>query len=106
MAANEVCITEYADILQTVRGAAQCPQDPPLAVQILALSASHVESAAFNAATRYINITVSGVDARIVNNTAAPVADVATSERLIAGNTYSRGVTLGAGNKISIVAAT
>lgn len=106
MAANEVCISEYSDILQTVRGAGQVAQDPPLAVQILALSASPVASAAFNAATRYIEIAVSGIDARIVNNTAAPVADAATSQRLVAGTIIYRGVTLGAGNKIGIIAAT
>lgn len=106
MAANEVCISEYADILQTVRGAGQVAQDPPLAVQILALGGSSVPSAAFNAATRYIEIAVTGVDARIVNNTAAPVADASTSQRLVAGTIIYRGVTLGAGNKIAVITAT
>jgi hypothetical protein len=105
MAANEVCITEYADMPQTVRGAAQVAMDPPLAVQILALSGSSAPSAAFNALTRYIRICVSGVDARIVNNTAAPVADASTSERMPVGTEY-RGVTLGAGNKIAVITAT
>lgn len=105
MAANEVSISEYSDILQTIRGAGQVAQDPPIAVQILALSASSVQSAAFNAATRYIEITVSGVDARIVNNTANPVADASTSQRVAVGTMY-RGVTLGAGNKIAVITAT
>src|SRR6266404_1997560 len=100
MAANEVCISEYADIIQTVRGAAPVAQDPPLAVQILALGAGSVPSAAFNTLTRYIGITVSGVDARIENNQAAPVASATLSERFIAGMKEYRGVTLGAGNKI------
>lgn len=104
MAANEVCITEYSDMVSTVRGAAQVPQDPPVAVQILALSASHQETAAFNILTKYIRIVVCGVDARIVNNTASPVADAATSERWIAGTTEFRGVS--GGNKTSVVAAT
>lgn len=106
MAANEVCITEYSDMVQTVRGAAQVPVDPPIAVQILALSGSSAPSAAFNALTRYIGITVSGVDARIANNVAAPVADAALSERMIAGTKEYRGVTLGAGNKIAVITAT
>lgn len=106
MAANEVCISEYADIVQTVRGATPVAIDPPLAVQVLALGASSVPSAAFNAQTRYIGITVSGVDARIENNQAAPVANAATSERFVAGSKEYRGVTLGAGNKIAVIAAT
>lgn len=104
MAANEVCVTEYSDLVSTVRGAAQVPVDPPLAVQILALGASHIESAAFNAATKFVRIAVSGVDARIVNNTAAPVADAAASERWIVGTTEFRSAT--PGNKLSIIAAT
>lgn len=104
MAANEVCITEYAsDMVSTVRGAAQIAVDPPLAVQILALGGTSVPSAAFNAATKYIRICVSGVDARIVNNTASPVADAATSERMAVGTEF-RGVT--PGNKIAVITAT
>lgn len=30
MAANEVCISEYADMVSTVRGAAQVAMDPPI----------------------------------------------------------------------------
>lgn len=105
MAANEVCITEYSDMASTVRGAAQVPQDPPVAVQtIIALSGSSQQSAAFNAATKYIRIVVSGVDARIVNNTVNPVADAAASERWIAGTTEFRGVS--GGNKLAVITAT
>jgi hypothetical protein len=106
MAANEVCISEYADMVSTVRGAAQVAMDPPLAVQILALGGASVPSNAFNALTRMIEITVSGVDARIENNQAAPVANATTSQRISAGQTIYRGVTLGAGNKIAVITAT
>lgn len=106
MAANEVCISEYADLVSTVRGAAQVTMDPPLAVQIITLDATPRSSAAFNVLTRYIGITVSGVDARIENNQAAPVASATLSERFIAGTKEYRGVTLGAGNKIGVIAAT
>jgi hypothetical protein len=105
MAANEVCITEYADMVSTIRGAAQVPQDPPIVTQtIIALSGSSQQSAAFGATTKYVRITVSGVDARIVNNTANPTADAAASERWIAGTTEFRGVT--AGNKLAVITAT
>src|SRR5437879_9556816 len=102
MAANEVCITEYSDIVETVRGAAQAPRDPPLAVQVLSLGGSSNPSAAFNVATKFVRIAVSGVDARIVNNVAAPVADASTSERWIAGGVEFRGVT--GGQKIEDIA--
>jgi len=106
MAANEVCISEYADMVSTVRGSAQVAMDPPLAVQIIAQSGSSQQSAAFNAATRMIEITVSGTDVRIVNNTANPTADASTSQRVPAGTVIYRGVTLGAGNKIAVITAT
>lgn len=105
MAANEVCIVEYSgDMVSTIRGAAQIAVDPPLAVQILALGGSSVQSAAFNAGTKYICIKVSGVDARIVNNTANPVADASLSERWFAGSEEFRGVT--PGNKLAVITAT
>lgn len=104
MAANEVCITEYSDIVETVRGAAPAPRDPPLAVQILALTGSPAQSQAFNAATKFVRIAVFGVDARIVNNTSNPVADAALSERWLAGSTEFRSAS--SGMKTSVIVAT
>jgi hypothetical protein len=104
MATNEVCISEFSDMVSTVRGAAQIPSTKPIAVQILALGASSVPSAAFNAATKYIRIAVSGVDARIEYDQASPTADAAASERFMAGDVEFRGVT--AGNKAAVITAT
>lgn len=106
MAANEVCISEFSDVVQTVRGGAQVAQGAPIAVQIIALGGSSVPvTNPFNALTTYIRIAVSGVDARIVYDVTSPTADASTSERFPVGVEY-RGVTKGAGSKLAAITAT
>lgn len=88
-----VYIAEYADIVATVRGATAIPVDPPLAEQTVAITGSSAQSAAFNAATRFVRIhtdAICSVNCNLANPTAT-----AANGRFAANQTEFRGVTPG-----------
>lgn len=100
--ANRLFIAEYQDISETVRGAAQAPKDPPIAEQVITIGGGSTQSAAFNAATRFILITTDTICSVLVGGT-NPTAST-SSHRMAADQAEFRGV-LG-GDKLAVIANT
>lgn len=100
--ANRLFIAEYADISETVRGAAQAPKDPPITEQLITISGTATQSAAFNVATRFILITTDTICSVLVGGT-NPVA-TGSNHRMAADQAEFRGV-LG-GDKLSVISNT
>lgn len=92
-------ITEYADVVQTVRGGTPVPVDPPIAEQIVAIGVSSVQSAAFNTLTRFIRIHADAI-CSVNNNSANPTATAANG-RFAANQTEFRGAT--GGMKLAVI---
>lgn len=86
-------ITEYADIVSTVRGGTAIPVDPPIAEQTVAISGSSAQSAAFSTATKFIRIHTDAI-CSINCNATNPIATAANG-RFAANQTEFRGVTPG-----------
>ena len=95
-------ITEYADIVQTVRGGTAIPVDPPIAQQTVAIGGTSAQSAAFNVATRFIRIHVDAI-CSVTCNTTNPTATAANG-RFAANQTEFRGVT--GGLKLAVITNT
>jgi hypothetical protein len=92
-------ITEYESMAVVATGLAPIAQDPPIAEQVVAIS-THTESAAFNAATRFIRVHVDAICSISVGLT--PVATT-VMRRMAANQTEYFGVVPGKGWKISVV---
>lgn len=97
-----VFITEYADIVSTIRGATAIPVDPPLAEQTVAIGAGSLQSAAFNAATKFVRIHTDAICS--INCNAANPTATATNGRFAANQTEFRGVS--PGNKLAVITNT
>lgn len=95
-------IAEYADIAETVRGAAHAPKDPPITEQVVAIGGASTQSAAFNSLTRFILITTDAICSVLVGGT-APVATT-SSHRMAADQAEFRGVV--AGDKLAVITNT
>lgn len=95
-------ITEYADISETVRGAAQAPKDPPIAEQVVSITGGSVQSAAFNTLTRFILIATDAICSVYVGGTNPTVT--ANSHRMAADQAEFRGVI--GGDKLAVISNT
>lgn len=75
---TKLYVTEYCG-LKLVSGPngvpAQCPEEPPLAEQVVDYSAGAAASAAFNAKTKFIRVHADSICSRLI--AAAPVATTA-----------------------------
>lgn len=101
--ANRFFIAEYADIVETIRGAAQAPKDPPVIEQpVITISGTSAQSLAFSPTTRFILITTDSICSIVVGGT-NPVATTA-NHRMTADQVYFRGVI--AGDKLAVIANT
>lgn len=100
--ANRLFIAEYADIAETVRGAAHAPKDPPLVEQVVSIGGGTAQSAAFSSATRFILITTDTICSVLVGGT-NPVATT-SSHRMAADQTEYRGVV--GGDKLAVIGNT
>lgn len=98
----QVSIEEFVNVAETVRGAAPIPLDPPIATQVVAITGASLQSAPFNALTRFIRINTDAV-CSIRNNEANPAATTA-SGRWSANTTEFRGVS--GGNKLAVISNT
>lgn len=100
--ANRLFVTEYADLAETVRGAAAAPKDPPLAGYVVTIGVASTQSQAFNAATRFILIATDTICSVLVGGT-NPVAQT-TDHRMAADQAEFRGVV--AGDKLAVISNT
>jgi hypothetical protein len=107
-----ITITEYATIaIPQVGGLGmQVPQEPPLAEQAIAITASSVQSAAFNAKTTLVRINIDGTAAAAVTFGTNPTATIPSaglgSGRISANGAEYRGVPKGQSFKVAFIATT
>lgn len=107
-----ITITEYATIaIPQVGGlSAQVPQEPPLAEQAITITASSVQSAAFNAQTTLVRINIDGTAAAAItfgtNPTAAIPSAGSGSQRVSPNGSQFHGVPKGAAFKVAFIATT
>jgi hypothetical protein len=105
-------VTEYATLLipQVSDLKAQVPQEPPLVEQVVTLTGSSAQSAAFNAQTTLVRIHVDGSGPAGVtfgtNPTATVVSGTSGSGRFAANQTEYRGVPKGQGFKVAGIVTT
>lgn len=102
-------ITEYAELdIGPAGRVGQMPKEPPLAEQVVAITAASVQSAAFNAKTRFVRIHADAA-AEVLFGT-NPTAVVNTAGRMGAGQTEYRsvidGVKSGTAFKVAVIAPT
>ena len=76
------------------------PQEPPLAEQVVAITAASVQSAVFNPKTTLIRVATDAVCSVAIN--ANPVAS-ATSRRLAAGQTEQFAVAAGSAYRMAVI---
>lgn len=103
-------VTEYAGlaVAQIGGNVPQIPQEPPLAEQAIAITASSTTTAPFNALTTLVRIETDAICG--VTFGTAPTASVAAagagSGRMVAGQTEYRGIARGQGYKVAVIATT
>lgn len=102
-------ITEYAELAIGPAGrVGQMPMEPPLAEQVVAITAGSVQSSAFNAKTRFVRIHADAA-AEVLFGT-NPTAVVNVSGRMGAGQTEYRDVSAGIKGgttfKVAVIAPT
>jgi hypothetical protein len=95
-------VTEYADLAETVRGAAAAPKEPPLADYVVSIGAGSVQSPPFNDATRFILIATDSICSVTIGG-ADPVATT-TNHRMPADQAQFRGVV--GGDRLAVIANT
>jgi hypothetical protein len=96
-------ITEYSAAL-VINGIIQMPMEPPIAEQTVTIGAGHTESAAFNAATQFVELNTDAICSVLFGT--APVATTA-SKRMAAGANSFRGVSQAVGQlKVSVISNT
>ncbi len=97
-------ITEFNDVAQTIRGAADFAQEPALAEQTVAIGAGSLQSNAFNAATTYVRIAADAVCSITFGTN--PTATATT--RRIAANAVGEcfGVPKGQSFKVAVITNT
>lgn len=91
-------ITEYDRIAFDGRSAVQAPQEPALTVQTVAIGGSSTQSAAFNSATRYIEIHTDAVCSYLIGSNPTATA----SKTRMAANT-SKFVGVVPGQKLAVI---
>jgi hypothetical protein len=97
-------VTEFAQLMPSpVGGQGQIAMQPAIASTAVSFTATHGESAAFNAATRLVRIHVDGIAS--VQFGTAPTAVAGTDFRMAAGQTEYFGVPPGGSYKVSFVTA-
>lgn len=101
-------ITEYAELSVGPAGRiGQMPKETPVAEQTVAIGAGSVQSAAFNAKTRFIRVHTDAICSILVGTN--PTA-TATSGRMAAGQTEYRdvvdGIKSGTAFKIAVITNT
>lgn len=101
--ASKLYVTEYSDLGQTVRGAAQVAKEPVIAEQVVDYSGGVAASSAFNAATTYVRVHTDSV-CSIAFGT-APTATT-SNRRLPADTTEYFAVPVGSSYKVSAIANT
>jgi hypothetical protein len=107
-----ITITEYATIAVAQVGGmiAQVPQEPPLVQQAIAITASTVQSAAFNAQTTLVRINIDGTAAAAITFGTNPTATIpsagAGSQRVSANGTQFHGIPKGQSFKVAFIATT
>jgi hypothetical protein len=94
-------IAEYANLAETVRGAPPVAQAPAIAHQTVAITAGTLQSAAFDASTRFIRVHTDAICSIKIDSN--PTATTSTA-RLAADQTEYFGVT--AGHKVAVIANT
>jgi hypothetical protein len=98
-------ITEYAGLTDLPVGKqGPVPLEPPLAEQNISFTGTAGTSAAFNASTRVIRVTVDGIASVLVS--AAGAAATTASGRMAVGVVEYRGVPMWQGYKISAITNT
>lgn len=99
-----VYVTEYARQARDAAGFTMVVADePPLANQTVAISASSVQSSAFNASTRFIRVSTDAVCSIEIG--ANPTAS-ATTRRMPANTTEYFGVPQGQSWKVAVITNT
>lgn len=100
--ANRLFVTEYADLAETVRGAAAAPKDPFIAEYIVTIGGASAQSPAFQPTTRFILIATDTICSVVVGGT-NPSATT-SNHRMPADQAEFRGVV--AGDKLAVIANT
>lgn len=95
-------ISEYASLLQAQNGSyIPVPQEPAIAVQTVAISGTSAQSAAFNAATKFIRVSPDGIcSLKWGSNPTATTSDF----RMVTNGAEYIGVT--AGHKVAVITNT
>lgn len=94
-------ITEYAGLMPSPTGGqGQVPFEPPIAEQTVAIGATTVPSAAFNAKTRMVRLHTDAICS--VSFGTAPTA-TATNQRFAANQTEYKGVPPGMAYKVAVI---
>ncbi|MFK4647217.1 hypothetical protein ABIF96_005791 [Bradyrhizobium ottawaense] len=97
-------ITEFADIAQTVRGAAQVGQEPSNGTQVVDYSGGAAASNAFAATTTYVRIHTDAICS--IHFSTAGTAATTSNRRLPADTTEYFGVPVGQSYKVSAISNT
>lgn len=95
-------VSEFADIVSTVRGGTAIPKDPPLASYTIAIGGVSTQSPTFNINTKFVRIHSDAI-CSVNNNLPNPVA-TAANDRWAANQTEFRGVD--SGNKLAVITNT
>ncbi len=110
--ASYLYITEYASLatVQIAGQSAQVPEEPPLAQQVVSVTSSSAQSAAFNAQTTLVRLHIDGV-APIAflfgtNPTATVESGSPPSARMAENQTEYHGVPRGQNYMVAAILAT
>lgn len=98
---TKLFVQEYAGLAATDKSNVEVLAEPPVVSYVLDYSGGHAESAAFNAATKFIEIENDSICSVVVG--AAPVA--ALTDKRLPANTIKRMGVVG-GQKISAITNT
>lgn len=101
--ASKLYVTEYSDIGQTVRGAAQLAKEPVVAEQVVDYSGGVASSSAFNASTTYVRIHTDSICS--ISFGTAPTATT-SMRRMPADSTEYFAVPPGLSYKVSAISNT
>lgn len=94
-------VAEYSDLGRSEPGMIQAAQSPVVTRQVLAIGAGSVQSAAFNASTRYIRVHTDAICAIAIDFNPTAANSGTQTERLAADQTEYFGVK--AGMKIAVI---
>src|SRR5690349_12380927 len=98
-------VTEFAQMAVFVGAngqAGQMPAEPPIAEQTIAIGVSSVQSAAFNANTKFVRLHVDSTGPCSIEFGTNPTA-TATTQRMAPNQTEYKGVPHGAGFKVAVI---